>query len=63
MKTRVTVLSCIFIISIILIFVGVYSQAAEAPKKIAILPFTMNADRDLSFLRKGIVDMLSSRLA
>jgi len=63
MKTRATVLSFIFTISFFLIFVGVLSHAAEAPKKIAILPFTMNADRDLSFLRKGIVDMLSSRLA
>ncbi|MBC8175989.1 MAG: hypothetical protein H8E19_01185, partial [Deltaproteobacteria bacterium] len=63
MKTRATVLSLISTISFILIFVGVLSHAAEAPKKIAILPFTMNADRDLSFLRKGIVDMLSSRLA
>jgi len=63
MKTRTTVLSFILAISCILIFVGVLSHADEAPKKIAILPFTMNADRDLSFLRKGIVDMLSSRLA
>jgi TolB-like protein len=62
MKKRATVLF-IFTISFILIFAGVLSHADEAPKKIAILPFTMNADRDLSFLRKGIVDMLSSRLA
>jgi len=34
-----------------------------APKKVAILPFTMNADRDLSFLQNGIMDMLASRLA
>ena len=63
MKTRATVLSLISTILFILIFVGALSHAAEAPKKVAILPFTMNADRDLSFLRKGIVDMLSSRLA
>lgn len=36
---------------------------SEEPKKLAILPFTMNADRDLNFLREGILDMLSSRLA
>lgn len=36
---------------------------AEGPKKLAILPFTMNADRDLSFLQEGITDMLASRLA
>ena len=63
MKRRATVLSFILTISFSLIFVGVLSHAAEPPKKIAILPFTMNADRDLSFLQKGIVDMLSSRLA
>lgn len=40
-------------------------QAAGAgePKTVAILPFTMNADRDLGFLREGIMDMLASRLA
>ena len=36
---------------------------AKAPKKVAILPFAMHADRDLTFLQKGIVDMLGSRLA
>jgi len=61
MKTRATVF--ILIISFILIFIGVSSHADDSPKKIAILPFTMNADRDLGFLRAGIVDMLSSRLA
>jgi len=35
---------------------------AKAPKKVAILPFTMNADRDLSFLQTGILDMLTTRL-
>jgi len=34
-----------------------------AQKKVAIIPFTMNADRDLSFLQKGIMDMFASRLA
>jgi TolB-like protein len=36
---------------------------AEAPKKVAILPFTMNAQQDLTFLQEGIMDMLSTRLA
>lgn len=31
--------------------------------RIAIVPFKINADRDLSFLRDGIVDMLESRLS
>jgi len=63
MKIRTTVLPFILTILFILIFVGVPSHADESPKKIAILPFTMNADRDLTFLQAGIVDMLSSRLA
>jgi TolB-like protein len=37
--------------------------AAEGPKRVAILPFSMNADRDLTFLQEGIMDMLASRLA
>ncbi len=36
---------------------------SEAPKTLAILPFTMNSERNLDFLREGIMDMLSSRLA
>jgi TolB-like protein len=36
---------------------------SEGGKTLAVLPFTMHADRDLTFLREGIVDMLSSRLA
>ena len=37
-------------------------MAAE-PQRVAILPFKMNAEKDLSFLRNGIFDMLSSRLS
>jgi TolB-like protein len=36
---------------------------AEGPKKVAIIPFPMHADRDLTFLQEGIMDMLASRLA
>lgn len=39
------------------------SSIAEGPKKVAILPFTMNADRDLTFFQEGIMDMISSRIA
>jgi len=38
-------------------------SAADAPKKVAILPFQMNAPEDLQYLREGIMDMLASRLA
>ncbi len=37
--------------------------AATAPKRVAIVPFTANAQKDISFLIKGIRDMLASRLA
>lgn len=56
-----------FVFSTVLISFLVFGFSALAhskdPKKMAILPFTMNADRDLSFLQEGIVDMLASRLA
>jgi TolB-like protein len=41
------------------------SPAAEpaAVKKVAILPFQINAAQDLAYLREGILDMLASRLA
>jgi TolB-like protein len=38
------------------------SIAAE-PQKIALLPFKINSDKDLTFLKDGIFDMLSSRLS
>ena len=37
--------------------------AAAVPKRVAVLPFKINAEKDLSFLRNGIVDMLASRLS
>jgi TolB-like protein len=40
------------------------SQSAVAKvKKVAIVPFKINAEKDLSYLRDGIVDMLTSRLS
>jgi TolB-like protein len=42
-------------------FVGT-SSAAE-PTRVLILPFSIHADKDLSFLRRGVADMLTSRLA
>jgi TolB-like protein len=40
-----------------------HSSYAEDVKKVAIVPFVMHAERDISFLRDGIVDMLGSRLS
>ena len=37
-------------------------MAAE-PERVALLPFKINAEKDLTFLQNGIFDMLSSRLA
>jgi TolB-like protein len=54
----------LFIITIIIFSFGVVVNIAAAdPVKVLILPFTINSDKDLSFLRKGVADMLSSRLA
>jgi TolB-like protein len=39
------------------------SSAAAEPKRIALLPFKINAEKDLSYLRDGIFDMLTTRLA
>ena len=51
-----------FLAAIPILFAAVVS-AAEAVKKVAILPFQMNAPQDLNYLREGIMDMLASRLA
>ena len=37
-------------------------MAAE-PQRVALLPFKINAEKDMSYLQNGIFDMLSSRLA
>ena len=54
----------IFLISLILyIFTfGIPLSALAKPLQVAIVPFKVNAEKDLSFLKDGIVDMLSSRL-
>jgi len=38
-------------------------SAAETAKKVAIFPFEINAPKDLSYLREGIMDMLASRIS
>ena len=40
-----------------------FSANAAEPKRIALLPFKINAEKDMSFLQNGIFDMLTSRLA
>ena len=53
-----------FILGVVAIIVGSSTTPtlAQEPIKVAILPFEMNAEKDLTFLRDGIVDMLASRL-
>ena len=49
---------------IVFIFIfGIQVHAAAKPVQVAVVPFKVNAEKDLSFLRDGIVDMLSSRLS
>ncbi|MBW2019368.1 MAG: VCBS repeat-containing protein [Deltaproteobacteria bacterium] len=55
------VIRIFFIIFLLAVFQG--GAWAGEPSRVAIIPFKMNADRDLSFLREGIVDMLTTRLS
>ena len=54
---------CILLAFSISHLITIPGSYAKGPKKVAILPFAMHADRDLTFLQDGIVDMLGSRLA
>ena len=53
---------CLIGLILILISVGTGLSAFAKPLQVAIVPFKVNAEKDLSFLKDGIVDMLSSRL-
>ncbi len=53
----------ILLLATIPILFAAVGWSADAPKKVAILPFQMNAPQDLHYLREGIMDMLASRLA
>ena len=64
MKTKTTIcILTLLVLSILTIWISAPAFSEDPPQKLAILPFTMNSDRDLNFLREGIMDMLSSRLA
>lgn len=45
------------------VIIAAEGAMAGEPSRVAILPFKINADRDVSFLQKGIVDMFTSRLS
>jgi hypothetical protein len=62
--SRIKKTAFLIIITIIFLSFGVVCNIAAAdPVKVLVLPFAINSDKDLSFLRKGVADMLSSRLA
>ncbi len=52
----------ISVVLILTLFSAVSGMCAE-PKKVALVPFTMNSAQDLGFLQNGLFDMLSSRLS
>ena len=62
MKAKTIRHSLTFLITSILVLFNLVLSFSEEPKKLAIISFTMNSDRDLDFFGEGIVDMLSSRL-
>ena len=45
-------------------FILVHSPAPaeEAAKRVLILPLTIHSEKDLTFLNKGIMDMMASRI-
>ena len=60
-KYKIIYLTFISIFAITTLFFK-FSSAAE-PKRIALLPFKINAEKDMTFLQNGIFDMLTSRLS
>lgn len=63
LKKSITVKIYYIVISLLIIVLSsdIGSNAAD-PKRIALLPFKINSAQDLSFLKDGIFDMLTSRL-
>jgi len=64
LKTKCYTTSKIFLIFLtLLVFAfGTGLSAFAEPLQVAIVPFKVNAEKDLSYLKDGIIDMLSSRL-
>jgi len=51
-----------FSVLVFAVIIGSSQSATAKVNRVAIVPFQINAEKDLSFLRDGIVDMLTSRL-
>ena len=62
LKYKIIRLIIINLLLTIMLFFNFSANAAE-PKRIALLPFKINAEKDMSFLQNGIFDMLTSRLS
>ncbi len=62
MKTTIGVRFSLIILILPVIIFGGDAFAFAKPLQVAIVPFKVNAEKDLSYLKNGIVDMLSSRL-
>ena len=59
---KLRIISLYLLCLLILVTSNLQIAIAETPKRIAVLPFKINAEKDLSFLQDGIYDMLSTRL-
>ena len=53
----------LFLIYFILLIFCSSVPALAAPARVALIPFDMHAEKDLTFLQEGIMDMLGSRIA
>ncbi|MFK5954070.1 MAG: hypothetical protein QM498_13490 [Desulfobacterium sp.] len=53
----------IFLLIVLTFSLAPPMTARAQSQKVAILPFTVNAEKDLAYIKKGIYQMLSSRLA
>ncbi|MFH2218625.1 MAG: FG-GAP-like repeat-containing protein [Pseudomonadota bacterium] len=65
MKAKRFGINRLFFMSLIL-WTGIIATpgpAAAEISRVAVVPFTINAEKDLTFLRDGIADMLTSRLS
>ena len=63
MKTQSHHLSRIIVLAITTLLLFSALPAHAAPARVAILPFDVHAEKDMTFLQEGILDMLGSRLA
>ena len=56
---------CFLLLSVIFLAMAIIGPktAIAEPYKVAIIPFKINAEKDFTFLKDGIFDMLASRLS